>query len=215
MKMKFATNIVFGLLLCPLIALATPVLSITPSTQTAGFNQTVTVTVGISGLNSVSPKQIVGAFELDVLYNQALLTQSGVAVFLATTQLGGANAFFDTLDTAAGDAAGNGFSLSSDSDLTALQGDSFDLFTISFLTGSTDGAAFLNFGPDANFQRLLVGLGGASLGATYSGACIAIGNSTCALAVPEPASLALVVLGIAGVGLARRRVGLTRGGRAP
>ncbi len=209
MKTRLTTRIAAGLFfLAPLFASATPVLSIVPSTTTAGFNQLVTFAVNVSGLNSVVPNQIVSAFDLDILFDPALLTQSGVATFQATSLFGGAaNAFFDTIGTTAGDAAGSAYSLASDADLNALQGDSFTLFTVSLTTGTASGPAFLNFGPDVNFQRLLVGLDGLSLSSTYAGACIAIGNSSCTAVVPEPASLALVAFGIVAAGAARRRSG--------
>jgi hypothetical protein len=193
-------------LLLPLGVSATPVLSITPATQSAGFGQTVSVAVVISGLNSVNPNQIVSNFDLNVLFDTALLSQVGTATFQAGTQLDSANGndFFDTLGTLAGNAAGNAYSLADDSTLEALQGDSFTLFTIDLLTGSTDGAAILNFGADPNFERLLVGLGGFELQASYVGACIAIGDASCGQVVPEPTSYGLVGVALFAAGLASR-----------
>ena len=215
MKIATLAKVAATALLFPIMVSATPVLSITPATQTATFNQSVSVAVVISGLNSVNPNQIISNFDLNVLFDASLLSQIGAASFQAGTQFDSANGndFFDTLGTLAGNAAGNGYSLADDSTLEGLQGDSFTLFTIDFLTGSTNGAAFLNFGTDPNFERLLVGLLGVELQANYAGACIAIGNASCQQAVPEPASYALVAVALFAAGFAGRS--RRRDGAAP
>jgi hypothetical protein len=192
-------------LLAPLAAMAGPVLSILPAAQSAGYNETITVSVVISGLNSVSPREIVSAFDLDVLYDTMLLQQVGAAAFAATTELGGpALAFFDTLGTAAGRATGNAFSLASDAALVALQGDSFTLFSYQFLTGTTDAAARFDFGPSLDFERLVVGRNGLAMQLSYAGACVAIGNANCVVEVPEPSSFGLAAIALLAAGGAGR-----------
>jgi hypothetical protein len=204
--MKFAHLATAALTFCSVAATAAPVLMITPSVTSAGFGQVVTVNVGVSGLSASPVEQIVSAFDLNVLYNSLLLTQNGLAVFQAEALMGGPNVvFFDTMGTAAGDAAANAFSLADDVDLNALQGDFFTLFTLEFTTGSTNGAAFLNFGPDINFQRNVVGLGGQSLGASFGSACIAIGTGSCTQGVPEPSTYGLVGLALFAAYAVRRR----------
>lgn len=187
-------------------AQAAPVLLITPATQIANIGDTVSVAVGITGLQSVLPNEIVSAFDLNVFYNSGLLAQAGPAVFQAGMQMGGSDAFFDTLSGGPGSAAGNAFSLLSDAELAALQGDAFTLFTITF-QATANGAALLDFGPNALFERLVVGRNANALQLTYRGACIAIGNAAnCQQGtVPEPGSYGLAMLALAACGLAGRR----------
>lgn len=196
--------------LAPGAALAMPTLTITPSALAAAVGASFTVDVVIAGLLSAPTNEIVSAFDLAVLYS-GLLAQNGLATFTSESQLGGPmNALFDTMGTGPGVATGNAFSLETDDNaLAALQSDSFTLFSLSF-TGVSDGAALLNFGPSALFDRLVVGRNATALNLTYVGACVAIGQGTCPTTqVPEPASfglagLALVFAATAG-GLGRRR----------
>lgn len=186
-------------------AQASPVLSITPAVQTANVGDTVTVAVGISGLQSTTPSEIVSAFDLNVLFNAGLLTQAGPAIFQAFSPMGGLDAFFDTLSGGPGSAAGNAYSLLSDNELASLQDDAFTLFTVSF-QATANGAAFLDFGPGALFERLVVGRNADALQLTYRGACIAIGDGTsCQGTVPEPASFGLAALALFAAGLAGRQ----------
>ena len=187
---------------CRRFALATPVLAISPSVQAAAQGAVVTVSVRISGLDTVSPRQFVSNFDLNVFFNAGLLSQNGLALFQAETQLGGAGlAFFDTMGTVAGNAAGNAYSLASEADLEAAQSSgAFTLFTISFTTALINSAAYLDFGANPNFEQLVVGRDGRSMNLQYAGACIAIGDSSCDRGLPEPQSFGLAALALLGAG---------------
>jgi hypothetical protein len=104
-----------------------------------------------------------------------------------------------------------GGSLLNDDDLALVQTeDSFTFLTFTW-KAETDGALFLKFGADPDFERNVVGLNALSLDAQFLGACVAIGTGNCDIVpVPEPASYGLAGLALLGCGLAttrRRRAG--------
>ena len=93
--------------------------------------------------------------------------------------------------------------------MAALQGGNpLNLFTLTFV-GLAVGDTFLNFGPDVNFERLVVGRNGAPLLLDYVGACVSVGASApgtgCGNIIPEPTSFALIGLALLAGGAASRK----------
>jgi hypothetical protein len=202
--MKFKLSIATAAaaaLLCPVAAWAVPILSIVPSAANVANNSSFTADVKISGLLSVIPNQVVGAYSIDVTYNGTLLTQLGVATDQSAGKM--APIVFDTIGTSAGNAWGNAFSLNtSDAALQALQGDGFTLFRVTFNTGANSGLALLNFNfpPDP-----VAGLNGDNLAFQSVGAsvCVGIAAANCRVVnVPEPASYGLLAIGLLAAGAA-------------
>ena len=190
-----------GVALCPAPASAITV-TFNPSSTHIDVGETVGIQVGISGLGA----EVLSSFDLDLLFNGAVL--SNTALIFSDAPFGGAlDTLFDaTLGLATGRAETFGASLLLDPDLQALQPDDFVFLTFAF-QGLADGVSQLAFGPDPDFERNFVGLNALSLTLDIGSACISVGTGSCVTQVPEPGSLALVGLGLAGVYLRRRRIG--------
>ena len=182
-------------------AQAAPLLSIVPSATSTTVGGPVSVDLVISGLTSVG--EIVSGFDLDVFFDPAVLSAS----FLQTTTTpwgGSALVMLEQNFVAPGHVEFQLIALSDDATLAALQGDSFILSTIGF-QGVADGFSNVNFGLDPDFERNVTGRRALSLGQGVQGTCIAVGAGSCVLAVPEPASVPLVLMALAAAGFVARR----------
>jgi hypothetical protein len=178
---------------------AAPTLSFTPSSSHINVGDSVVIEATVSGLGA----EILSAYDLNFTYDAALLNWGSITQFSAPF-----NVNFTALSGFDNNVEGDlGFflnSLDSDPDLVANQPDSFVIFQFQ-LQGMTDGVANFTLGADLDFERNFVGLNGNSLQVAVGSACIAVGTGQCAVAVPEPGSLALIALGLVAAGGAGRR----------
>lgn len=205
MKKLIATfGFALGTWLASLPASAAIVVSFNPSSQHINVGDTATVDVNISGLGA----EVLSAIDVDLLFNQAIIDNFAVT-HLGVLEFGGIpNSYFST-NFGPGRTEVIDGSLLSDSDLQAAQSDAFTILRFSF-QGVADGVSLLQFGPDPDFERNFVGLNALSLQVDLGSACIAVGTGQCPSAVPEPSSLALFGLALAGAlvpGALRRRRG--------
>ena len=166
-------------------------LTITPSNQTVNVGDTVTVDLRISGLG-IGAAPSLGVFDIDFGFDPSLLSFTSVLYGSGLDVLG----FGSSQATTPGVGTVNLFELSFDAadDLNALQLDAFILATLSFDAISLGTGSFplsLNAVGDAFGDTLPVTVLGASV--------------TVASAVPEPETWALLVAGLAILGLARHR----------
>lgn len=203
LKKSLAALAAAGALL-PALVSAAPTLSILPAVQTANVGDSVTVTVQISGLQAID--EVVAAFDLNVLYDPSLLFWSVIDAGPGIDAMGGIGNVVSGFDGTNGAVGADVTSLlTSDDDLVPLQTDPQVLLQFTF-AALADGAAYLNFGPDSDFQRLVVGRGFSPLDLVYTGACIAIGDSVCRqVDVPEPGTYGLVAAALLGAFATTRR----------
>lgn len=208
MKRLFATfGLALGAWLAPVPAAAAIIVSFNPSSQHINVGDTTTVDVNISGLGA----EVLSAIDVDLLFNQAIIGNFAVTHFVVPEFGGLGNSYFNT-NFGSGRTEVIDGSLLSDPDLQAAQGDAFTILRFSF-QGIADGFSLLQFGPDPDFERNFVGLNALSLQVDVGTACIAVGTGQCPSAVPEPSSLALFGLVLAGAlvpaALRRRRGRIT------
>lgn len=172
------------------------VLAFNPSSQHIAIGEAVTVDVTISGLGS----EVLSAGDINFVWPSVAMTVSSGS-FDCSRMGTGAVCAFDTITP--GNVGVQFFSVLDDATLSAQQGDSFTLATLSFM-GAADGADVLSLGTDPDTERNLIGLNGLSLTVDVGSACIAVGTGTCNT-VPEPASFGLAGLALLGLLPSARR----------
>ena len=192
MKKQLGLSLLVGVLGC---SWTTPSLafniSFAPAAQTVKAGDSFTLDIVVSGLEVAAPEEIVSAYDLDVTYNAALFSATGVT-FGASLGL----SLQDSVLTA-GLVDLAEVSLESDVFLAGLQGDSVTLATLSFLAlGKGNGLFSFIF----NEFNDLKGNNAGVLELTPGTAEVQVG------AVPEPSTLLLFGSGLVGwLGYRRRQ----------
>lgn len=167
---------------------AIPMLSISPNPASVTVGGSTVMDVNFSGLTAEG--EIVSAFDLDLHFDGALLGAS--AVDFNYGLFGGSGSVFADVTYGAGLLQVFLSSELLDDDIAALQGDVIRLFSFT-LTGMADGSSLVSFGPDPDFERAVLGRDLMLLNNGVAGACVAVGDGSCAR-VPEPRSDALLGL---------------------
>lgn len=195
-KMIASLLVALGALAAPPAAIAAVIVQFFPQDTHVAVGDSTQVEMRISGLDD----EILSAFDINLRFNSAILGNTGVTDDFASHL---APAFFFSSLMGPGDVDLIGFSVASDGDLSG-QANQFVVLTFTF-QGLADGFSFINLGSDPVFERNFVGLGAQSLAVTVIGACVAVGTGECAQVVPEPSTLALLVLALGGAAWARTR----------
>lgn len=194
-----------GAMLTAATASAAIVVSINPAVQSVAVGNTISVDIRISGLGT----EILSAFDLNVLFNPTLA--GGGQSVMKTEEFGAGldDSYFEESSSNGSNGAIGGSWLDDDSLAEIQTDDSFVFLSMSW-NALADGALFLNFGANPDFERNVVGRRAETLDAAYRGACVAIGTGTCDNTVPEPGAYALAGIALLGCGWAttrRRREG--------
>lgn len=203
---------VFATALLALVAMPASalILSLQPTVQTAVPTDNISLDLVVSGLNAGGPDSL-GAFDLDIGFDAAALTFQGYSLGASLGDIGLGEAF----DFSFGDLGGGLVNLAEVSLLEADSGSCFfcfspflddiqsDTFTLATLDFSVD---VLAVGSSTSvFFDTVYALGdGFGLALGLDGISNAVIENPRA-SVPEPTTLALMALGLIGVGVVRRR----------
>jgi hypothetical protein len=163
-------------------------IDLVPGFQIVDPGDTFTLDIVVSGLEAVTPNEIVSAYDLDVTYNSSAFTATNVTF---GSLLGSSLQNFSLATLGVVDLAE--VSLESDADLAVLQGDSVTLATLAFMASGSGGG---NFNFVFNATNDIKGNSAAVLDLTAGTAAVAV--------TPEPGTLVLLASGFACFMLHRR-----------
>ena len=144
---KIFSSIAVGLISLTLLAVSVNAATIgfSPSASAGNIGDPLSIDIVISDLGG----EIVSAYDLDVTYDDAILSATGVSFTAALGDEGFFEAFYDSDLSTSGIVDLAGVSLLSDADLLALQGgDAVTLASLEF-TVIANGASVLDFNFDA------------------------------------------------------------------
>ena len=180
-----------------------------PLTQNIPLGSSFDVDIVVSGLEAVSPNEIVSAYDLQVSYDESLLSTTG---FSFGFFLNGGDSFLSFQDV---DLSNSGIvnlselSLLFDFELDPLQPDSILLATLRFYALGP-GTSSLTFIPDPTFGVDVKGLNDQILPLSFNSASVTVVSQ----AVPEPSTLLLFGVGLVFLAIGRRRLKIDTRGHA-